>query len=448
MRKLGALLLAAGLVVGCGSGGGLTTAPSAAPSAAGTTGGPIKISYLTHWPPEQVAKLEAAAARFKVANPNVTVEVRAVPFGNLLSTLRTQAASPSGPTITSIYDLWLAELVKDGIAAKAPADAVADIQANWTPNIVAGATIDGSVYSYTNEINVYALNYNKRLFAEAGISEPPKTWDELVANAEKLTKRDGSGKVTQQGFGLINSWTAGVIHPWLSLVLSNGGKLLDGTSPQLDKPAALATTQLYERLIKDLKVTDPTLGTSNATTTGPFLDNFTNGNTAMLIMANWWESALKSAMGDKFADIATAPIPVGPNGDGSHSVSYSWLTIVNANATVEQQAAAWKFLTWLHSPDSGEIGSGMGDLLMSMGILPSRTSDVAAYKEQLASPFLKGYVDSLPNAVPFPIVLGGQELSDVLQKKIESVEFGQASAKDAMAAAQTEIGAILSRFYK
>ena len=35
----------------------------------------------------------------------------------------------------------------------------------------------------------------------------------------------------------------------------------------------------------------------------------------MIIMANWWEWALKAGMGDKFANIATAPIPVGPSGD-------------------------------------------------------------------------------------------------------------------------------------
>ena len=29
--------------------------------------------------------------------------------------------------------------------------------------------MDGTIYGYPNEINTYALNYNKRLFAEAGI---------------------------------------------------------------------------------------------------------------------------------------------------------------------------------------------------------------------------------------------------------------------------------------
>ncbi len=32
----------------------------------------------------------------------------------------------------------------------------------------------------------YALYYNKQIFADAGISQPPATWDELVADGKKI----------------------------------------------------------------------------------------------------------------------------------------------------------------------------------------------------------------------------------------------------------------------
>ena len=51
----------------------------------------VTVSFLTHWPPETVAKLEAAAATYAKDHPGVKVEVRAVPFGDLLTTLRSQA---------------------------------------------------------------------------------------------------------------------------------------------------------------------------------------------------------------------------------------------------------------------------------------------------------------------------------------------------------------------
>lgn len=406
---------------------------------------PVTISYLTHWGPEQVAVLDAVGKAYTEANPNVTVEIRAVPFSDLLTTLTTQATSPGGPTIAGIYNLWLPDLVKASVVAAVPEPQLTDITTNWPASAVSGASVDDVLYGYPNEINTYALNYNKRLFEEAGIAAPPTTWDELITTAQALTKKDGD-VITQQGLGLINSWAAGVVHPWYSMVASDGGDIVDGTTPTLATGAAADTMALYERLVGELGVTDPSLGQADANTRGPFFDNFANGNTAMIIMANWWKGSLEEAMGkDTFdAEIATAPIPVGPNGEGSHPVSYEWLTVVNANQTPEQQAAAWDFLQFLHGDDSADVGSGMGGILVAMGIIPSRTSDTTAFAEQLSAPFLQAYIQALPDAVPFPMISGGEELSVMIQKKLEGIMFGELTAADAAAQAQTEAEAILS----
>jgi multiple sugar transport system substrate-binding protein len=83
-----------------------------------------------------------------------------------------------------------------------------------------------------------------------------------------------------------------------------------------------------------------------------------------------------------------------------------------------------------------------------MGILPSRTSDSRAFADKLNDPFLKAYVDAVPSAVPFPVVLGGQEFSESLQKHIEAVEFGKESAAQAAAGAQADAVSILARAAK
>lgn len=403
----------------------------------------VNLSYLTHWAPDTVAKLEEAAREYSSRHPDVTIAVRAVPFGDLLTTIRSQGGA-GGPTIASIYDLWLPELVRDKLVGPAPEAVSTDVKASWPAGVATAATVDGKVYGIPNEINVYALNYNKALFAEAGIAAPPKTWEELKDAAAKLTKKDGD-KITQQGFGLINSWAAGVVHPFASLLVSNGGQLVVNGRPALDSKAAGETFSLYEEMVKQ-GYSDPAMGTADANTTGPFLDNFVSGKTGMIIMANWWESALKAGMGDRFADIATAPIPVGPSGDTSRSISYSWMTVVNAGASEEEQKAAWDFLAWLNGKDSGQNGaSAMSDILMSMGILPSRTSDVQVHQAKLGGEFLKGYVDTLANAQAFPVVLGGQEFSESLQQVIESLEYGKVTAAEAQSNAQTDAASILER---
>ena len=404
----------------------------------------VNLTYLTHWSPESVAMLEKAATAYGKDHPDVSVSVRAVPFGDLLTTLRASGGGAGGATMASIYNAWLPDLAKDKLIAPVPDAMGAEVKADWPAGIVGAASTGGALYGFPNEIDVYALNYNKTLFEAAGIKAPPTTWAEFLADAKALADKSKG----QQGFGLINSWTAGVIHPFASLLASDGGQLVADGKPQLDSPAAKETFSLYEKLVKD-GLSDPTMGTSDANTTGPFLDNFVSGKTGMIIMANWWESALKSGMGAKFGDVATAPIPVGPHGDKSHSISYSWMTVVNAKASPAEQKAAWDFLSWLNGPKSGPNGgSAMGEILVSMGILPSRTSDAAAFANKLSDPFLKAYIAAVPDAVPFPVVLGGQEFSESLQQHVEAVEFGKASAADAAAAAQTDAVSILGKAAK
>ena len=54
------------------------------------------VSFLTHWSPETVARLETAAAAYTAQHPDTKITVRAVPFGDLLTTLRTSGGGADG----------------------------------------------------------------------------------------------------------------------------------------------------------------------------------------------------------------------------------------------------------------------------------------------------------------------------------------------------------------
>src|SRR5690606_11169901 len=103
-----------------------------------------EISFLTHWGPDTTAKLEAAAAAYSEAHPDTTVTVRAVPFGDLLTTLRSSGGGADGATIAGIYDAWLPDLAKDQLVAPAPEAVASDVTANWPEGVVSAASIDGT----------------------------------------------------------------------------------------------------------------------------------------------------------------------------------------------------------------------------------------------------------------------------------------------------------------
>ena len=119
-----------------------------------------EISYLTHWAPDTVAKLEAATAAYSSSHPGAKITVRAVPFGDLLTTLRSSGSGAHGVTIASIYDAWLPDLVKNQLVAPAPQAIAAETKANWPASVVGAASVGGFLYGIPNEIDLYALNYS------------------------------------------------------------------------------------------------------------------------------------------------------------------------------------------------------------------------------------------------------------------------------------------------
>lgn len=147
---------------------------------------------------------------------------------------------------------------------------------NYHPVAVKGATIDGKIRGIPTEIDNYCLVYNKALLRKEGFTEPPKTWEELITMGKKLTKYDARGRITQYGFVFLAGWDSAVVHPYLSLVYSNGGRFLSSDSKRclLDSREAISALEAEVRLFKE-KITD---------LSGNVFD-FPNGNIAMMIMA-------------------------------------------------------------------------------------------------------------------------------------------------------------------
>ncbi|MGH2388056.1 MAG: extracellular solute-binding protein [Chloroflexota bacterium] len=426
-----ALLACTMFLPGFLTGGHIPSARAAARTGSGT----VTITMLTHWDATTLVTFQPYVKEYEKLHPNIRIQITTVPFANFLQKISTSLLSNGGFDIYHIYDLWLPQLVKDHLFATTPAAQSSDIKAGYAPGIVSAASANGALYGYPTEVDDYALIYNKRLFAAAHITHPPTNWAELVSDAVALTKRDSSGRTIQQGFGTITGWDSGVVHPWLSLLLSDGGQLLDSSSTKaaFNSPQGLETLNLYKTLLSK-HATDPSMSAK-------YDANFELEKTGMLIMANWWESTLQATMKSKFKDVAVAPIPVGPHGNKSVAVNYVWMYGVNQKSS--RQAEAWQFLQWLNDPAGSGASSRMGDWLMSQGIVPSRISDQHAHVAELGNSFERPFVKALASSRPFPIVLGGAEITDDLQKQIESVVFGSSTPQQALSTAETQVNTIL-----
>jgi alpha-glucoside transport system substrate-binding protein len=98
----------------------------------------------------------------------------------------------------------LVQLANDGSLKKVNADVQAAVDANFAPVWKNLASVDGTLYGvYYKVANKSTVWYRPQAFQDAGISDPPKTWDDFVTDAKTISD---SG-VTPVSVGGDDGWT-------------------------------------------------------------------------------------------------------------------------------------------------------------------------------------------------------------------------------------------------
>jgi ABC-type glycerol-3-phosphate transport system substrate-binding protein len=112
-------------------------------------------------------------------------------------------ASGNGPDIFMLRNTWLSNFADKAVPApaamlteKTVRDSFVDVVADDFLNA------DKQVMAVPLSVDSLALYYNKDIFNAAGITAPPKTWEELVALVPLLVKQDEFGNINQAAIAL------------------------------------------------------------------------------------------------------------------------------------------------------------------------------------------------------------------------------------------------------
>jgi len=193
---------------------------------------------------------------------------------------------------------------------------------------------DGKIYGFPKDGNALGMAYNKDMLTAAGITAPPTTWDELVADAPKLT----SG--SQKAFCLSST-----LDRELAFIYQNGGALLsaDKKSAAIDSAASKQAITWYLDLFKNgwgdtpKNLGDDWCGTSLG-----------KKKVAIIFEGGWLDPFMKSTYPG--VNYAWAPLPKGKQaGNLGFTVSYS---IGKDSANKD---AAWVLLTYLTGPEGMKL---------------------------------------------------------------------------------------------
>jgi multiple sugar transport system substrate-binding protein len=287
-----AVLLATGLVA-CGSDSDSSTSGS---------------TTLTYWASNQGTSLandkqvlQPELDKFK-AQTGITVNVEVVGWADLLNRILAATTSGQGPDVFNIGNTWSPALQATG--ALQPFDDATMTAVGGKDRFLAGSlSATGATGKPPTAVPLYslayALYYNKKQFAAAGITNPPATWAEFVTDGQKLTHGDQWGLALEAGSPTEN------IHNAFTLGQQNGTDFFDASgNPQFDSPAAVAAIQqLVDFMAKD-KIVNP----SDAEySTNQSITDFATGKASM-IMWQAADSSIKSH-GMSADDYGVAPVP-------------------------------------------------------------------------------------------------------------------------------------------
>ncbi len=168
------------------------TACGGSDSGSDKSDGPVTITWWdTSNATNEAPTYQALVKQFEAANKNIKVKYVNVPFDQAQNKFDTAAGSKGAPDILRSEVGWTPAFAKKGYFLPLDGTEALSEQSQFKPNLIKQAQYDGKTYGVPLVTDTLALVYNKALFKKAGITEAPKTWDELKADAAKVKDKAG-----------------------------------------------------------------------------------------------------------------------------------------------------------------------------------------------------------------------------------------------------------------
>ncbi|HLJ18932.1 MAG TPA: extracellular solute-binding protein, partial [Stellaceae bacterium] len=208
-------------------------------------------------------------------------------------------------------------------------------------------TINGKTYGLPlMEGSKASMFYNKAMFKEAGIANPPTTMAECVEAAKKLVKFDSSGKMIRSGISLrLSGQGSGITEKFRYLLEGAGASVIIKTASgkyhnNFDNDAGRAALQWVVDAVQKWKIDDPKVQHDAAA--------FAAGTTAML----WREAWVIGEIHDKAPTLeyGVVPIPKWTASSPYRMLLQPWGVYVNGKSA--NKGPAWDFAKFLTNPEN------------------------------------------------------------------------------------------------
>src|SRR6266496_3475293 len=181
--------------------------------------------------------IDGFAADFEKENPRFKLKpIYAGTYQETIAKALTAHKSGTAPVTSVLLSTDMFSLIDEDAVVPFDDFARGESDRKWLesffPAFMANSQTAGKTWGIPFQRSTIVLYWNKEAFREAGLDPelPPADWAQQASFAEKLTKRDGSGNVTQWGLQIPSSG----FPYWLfqALAIENGEELMNRQGDQ------------------------------------------------------------------------------------------------------------------------------------------------------------------------------------------------------------------------
>ncbi len=362
-------------------------------------------------------------------NTGIKVEVQLFGFDTYYDHLVTALQGGVGPDL-AFADLggWVPTFASQGwlepLDDKLNSwDGTNEIWENLWPTV----TYEGKRYGLPWYTDARLLLYNKKMFRDAGLDpeNPPKTWEEFLYTAMKLT--DPSKRV--YGYGVSGTKTEHTTLGYMIFLYSAGGKLLtdDYSKAAFNTPEGLRALKFYTDLALKYNVSPNPLSYHE----DDYRNLMAQNRVAMAVGGPWSFPLIESANPDIEYGVSIHPYAV-----TQASVLGGWALVIPSSS--KNKEGAWELASYLTSYETW-----MFWVEQNHGPMPTRR-DVARdapYFQQNEN--WQVIFEAFPNAIPRPPIPEWPQVSEQIQIMVQDVLLGNSTAEDAIKKPEINVNNIL-----
>lgn len=405
-RRVAAVLVVFGLLVSACSGSAATSTPadSAAPaaseapaSAAPTTSGEAAeiewyVGLGTGENEEQIPAEEAVVAAFNEANPNIHLTLTVVDNTEAADTLATRIAAGDSPDIIGPIGIRGLQSFGENLLDLGPVIESSGVDlSEIEPALLDAFKVNDVQIGLPTGVYPSFFYYNKSLFEEAGVAEPPHkvgdqyegkdwTWETVADLAKKLTVDASGNDATSADFdpanivqwGLDAQFTENDARAWSTVFGGSGSAVADdGKTAQWPDNWREGLQFFYDGIWDGHFIPNGTAvqGLADGNT-------FQSGKIAMDVVHQWYVCCIYPAEGDpQVTDWDIAVLPEGPDGNITSKLHADTIGILD---TTENPEAAFEALSVIAADP---------DLVTLWGAMPARESQRQAFFDALDTRF-------------------------------------------------------------